>query len=444
VVQETVLLDHRFDHNGQRRYHALVPDGYPRSAPYPAIVMFHGNGGDASSFTYETNMTQRAREAGYVLVYVDGAPAANSTLRSRARSWNAGTCCDEALLRGIDDVAYTAEVLRTLPESLAVDAARIFLAGVSNGASMVLRAGCELPSLVAGLAVVDGSLETRDGRSCGAACQPADPGDAGYLACAWGQDAPGCSPLEWDSELPEVYSCAAVRARQLPVALFFGRLDPACNVSGQVFVPTNSSGYFETYSPMSYVYEYFRRAYGCSEDSKVLTFRNGTAGNATECYSWTGCTNVTYCVSDAGHRWYGDVYDVVAVCTWEGYSASECAFSSDLASYGPQTDSISTTGQIISFFDTITSRGIRRRPGLVVIARQSDLGRGLPVSSCTSSSTASTSSSFFSSAFPLSNTHQAFAARCVTLACASLRVLFKSSPWYLRTSLSFLPLWLVA
>jgi poly(3-hydroxybutyrate) depolymerase len=360
----TVLLDHKFDYNGQRRYHALVPDGYPRHAPYPAIVMFHGNGGDAASFTYETNVTQRARQAGYVLVYVDGSPATNSTMRSRSRSWNAGTCCDEALRSGVDDVAYAAEVLRTLPRSLAVDGARIFLAGVSNGASMVLRVGCELPSMVAGLAVVEGSLETRDGRSCGQACLP-DPGDAGYLTCAWGQDAPGCGPREWGRELPRVYSCSAVRERQLPIALFFGRLDPMCNISGQVFIPTNSSGYFETYSPMSYVYEHFRKAYGCSEDNKVQTFKNGTAGNATECYSWTGCTNVTYCVSDAGHQWYGDVYDAAAVCTWQGYSTSECSFSSSLASYGPQTDSISTTGQIISFFDAIRREGSAGSPILL-------------------------------------------------------------------------------
>ncbi|CAK0910467.1 unnamed protein product [Prorocentrum cordatum] len=256
AVVQTVLLDHRFDHNGQRRYHALVPDGYPRSAPYPAIVMFHGNGGDASSFTCETNMTQRAREAGYVLVYVDGAPAANSTLRSRARSWNAGTCCDEALLRGIDDVAYTAEVLRTLPESLAVDAARIFLAGVSNGASrgrgrrggrfraplasaihrmvapwgpatarVVLRAGCELPSLVAGLAVVDGSLETRDGRSCGAACQPRTPATPATWRARGGRTPRGAARWSGTASCPRRRPAAAPDGTRPVAAERTGALD---------------------------------------------------------------------------------------------------------------------------------------------------------------------------------------------------------------------------
>jgi len=215
---------------------------------------------------------------------------------------------------------------------------------------MVLRIACELPHLVAGVASVVGSLENRDGRSCGSDCSVWTGGDD-YDVCAWDEKSPGCSMSSWQGALPAIYECSAIAEKHVPLLTFHGNLDPSCNVSGQVYVPKTESGYFETYSPSNYISDYFRRSYKCSEDAQIVSFENGTQDNSTVCHSWTGCTNVTYCLSDAGHRWFGDIYNITEVCIWEGYNASDCLYSADLKDYGPQTLSISTSKQIVGFFD---------------------------------------------------------------------------------------------
>jgi poly(3-hydroxybutyrate) depolymerase len=350
----TEHLSKKFDYNNESRsYHALVPDGYPGNGPYPVIVLFHGNGADAAAFYYETYMGRVGRLAGYILVFAEGIAKTNSTLRSKERSWNGGTCCDEAFLAGVDDTAYAGAVITDLPKKFAADAKRVFLAGVSNGGSIVLRIACELPHLVAGVASVVGSLENRDGRSCGTDCTvwKTDPDE--YNVCAWNEESPGCSTSSWQGALPTIYECSAIAKKQVPLLTFHGNIDPSCNVSGQVYIPKTQAGYYETYSPSSYISDHFRRAYKCSDDAHAVTFKNGTHGNSTVCHSWTGCTNVTHCLSDAGHRWFGDIYNITEVCMWEGYNASDCLFSTDLANYGPQTVSVSATEQIVEFFDAI-------------------------------------------------------------------------------------------
>ena len=63
-----------------------------------------------------------------------------------------------------------------------------------------------------------------------------------------------------------------------------------------------------------------REVSGCNPGgAKELTFRNGTGGNRTRChaYSQAGCSvNFTYCLSDAGHQWYGAEIDNDGVCRY--------------------------------------------------------------------------------------------------------------------------------
>lgn len=98
-----------------------------------------------------------------------------------------------------------------------------------------------------------------------------------------------------------------------------------------------------------------RTATGCANHATTISFQNGTKKNSTTCTTYpvgAGCAaNFTYCLSDAGHRWYGSTYDQYRLCLWEGYSEEECDPISDLETYGPNTMSISVAYQLLDFFD---------------------------------------------------------------------------------------------
>jgi len=344
-----------------RSYHVIYPESYAAQPlrTFPAILFLHGNGADAAAFALETNMTQEAPRRGYFLVFPEGVQTPNSTLRCRERSWNAGSCCDEAVVNKVDDVAFIEAVLKDISR-LRVDPGHVFVAGSSNGGSMALRLACELPHYFAGVAAEIASFELRDGTKCGTDCE--DGGD-GYSYCDWDAKKHDCSTTDWAASLPSVYECK-VQAHPVPVIFFNGRLDPLGNVSGQVSKPVNSSipfAYSTSFPPMDFAYSYFAKQYceDASIDKAEQTYHNGTSGNSSSCYTWHhGCTaNVTFCLSDAGHRWYGDQYNRYAVCRWEGYEDADCNLTQDLADYGPNTQSLHATWETLDFFDR-ASRGI--------------------------------------------------------------------------------------
>ena len=141
---ETRLVDILF--KGERRAsHLIAPRHLDKNKQYPAIVALHGNGADAAAFALETNMTQEAPRAGFYLAFPEGIPKDNSTLRCKERSWNAGSCCDDAYLNQVDDVSFLRAVVQDMLSHIRVDPKRVFIAGSSNGGSMALRAACELP-----------------------------------------------------------------------------------------------------------------------------------------------------------------------------------------------------------------------------------------------------------------------------------------------------------
>eukprot|EP00663_Eupelagonemidae_sp_cell21sb_P006317 gene6318-biopygen8755 len=85
---------------------------------------------------------------------------------------------------------------------------------------------------------------------------------------------------------------------------------------------------------MEYAAQHIAREYRCGRGEPHLTFLNGTRGNSTKCVSWKGCSaNVTLCLADGGHRWYGDHYARTTVCEWEGWPADECSWEDDEAEY---------------------------------------------------------------------------------------------------------------
>ena len=96
--------------------------------------------------------------------------------------------------------------------------------------------------------------------------------------------------------------------------------------------------------------DYLREEMGCPHPHhKEVSFSSGHRHNHTRCVTYLGqgegrcSSNMTYCLSDAGHRWYGSSYDVPKVCSFrpvtsyipsEGSSPTNTAVRFSLSSHG--------------------------------------------------------------------------------------------------------------
>jgi hypothetical protein len=238
---------------------------------------------------------------------------------------------------------------------------------------MALRAVCELSEYFSGVAAEIPAFEGFDGMQCARQpCALNATGD-GYAYCAWDTQKTGCRESDWAEALPPTFACTGPAKHRPPVLLMNGGRDPLSNISGQITYPLDPTapGVFNTsFPPVEYVTSFFLRQYGCdaSRGARSVSFYNGTVAtaatpatpataaiNSTLCHSWPGCSvNVTTCISDAGHRWYGDVYDRYRVCRYEGYDDAACNLAADLKEYGPNTQSFHATEQTLAFFQRIS------------------------------------------------------------------------------------------
>ena len=349
----------------------------------PAIVLLHGFGNNASVFAAQLTLAKAAPRAGYVLILPEGVQdrGAGSTcgddLPSGCRSWNAGTCCGRAAYTQVDDVAFIRAVVADATKRFRIDRAQVFVSGASNGGSMAIRAGCELGSDVfAGVAADVGSFEAARGDDCGSECYrsgtlPGGNPDDGYVYCAWDQHRDGCRIQDWQQSLPKIYSCQRRKgAPPIPMMLFNGKLDPFSspmipgtpNNSGLVSYPADPGvpgSFNESFVPLSYATTHLAEVNGCDlARPSAISFSNGTAGNHTVCRTFSGCAaNVTYCISDAGHAWFGDFFSRAysrAVCEWEFRRDQWGTYCFAPPPPGPpapgNTYSINETAETLSFF----------------------------------------------------------------------------------------------
>lgn len=240
---------------------------------------------------------------------------------------------------------------------------------------MALRAACEIGSeLFAAVSADVSSFEPVRGERCGTNCTPADDG---YVYCGWDQARDGCRESDFLASLPPVYACGDAN-RRIPTMLFNGNADPysspllpgLANNSGLINFPETpvAGGYNTTFPPLHYVTRHFAAHNGCNMTvPPKLSFDNGTLGNRTICQTWTGCAaNVTSCLSDAGHVWFGDYWG-------PAYLNAVCEFSTGGPPYDavclegpgdtlyPNTYSINETAETLAFFEaTSTAHDLER------------------------------------------------------------------------------------
>jgi len=148
-------VDYRVEHDGRKRYYSVhFPNGYDRRTPLPVVMVLHGGGGDADVTRVQTRMDEVADQFGFLAVYPEG----TGHLRHKLLTWNAGLCCGYAVRKRVDDVGYIAAMLEDLAYRVPIDRQRVYVTGMSNGAMMNYRLGCELSDRIAAIGAVSGAM----------------------------------------------------------------------------------------------------------------------------------------------------------------------------------------------------------------------------------------------------------------------------------------------
>jgi polyhydroxybutyrate depolymerase len=130
-----------------RIYRVYRPRGLAGAAPL--VVMLHGGFGDGAQAQRDYHWNGTADQGGFVVAYPDGI----------LRAWNAGTCCGVPENVSVNDVAFITNMVSTVARRTPIDPARVYVTGMSNGAMMALRLGCQT-NMFAAIAPVAGTLLT--------------------------------------------------------------------------------------------------------------------------------------------------------------------------------------------------------------------------------------------------------------------------------------------
>lgn len=140
----------------QRTYLLRVPRGHTSSsAPAPLVIALHGGGGNADNAEQMTGFTELVERERLIVAYPDGS---GRNRLNRLLTWNAGHCCAFAMQNQVDDVAFVAALIDRIAATHAVDQARVYVTGMSNGAMMSHRLGRELSARIAAIAPVVGAV----------------------------------------------------------------------------------------------------------------------------------------------------------------------------------------------------------------------------------------------------------------------------------------------
>ncbi len=141
VVQFPLMTTAQMDsiqYNGrQRTFKVHTPPSYDGSDKTPLVLALHGGKGSADGMEYISQLSAKADQEGFIVVYPEGVKSPWGD-----RTWNAGGCCGYAMNQNIDDVGFIDALLDTLQVNLNLDNERIYASGMSNGGFMSYRSAC--------------------------------------------------------------------------------------------------------------------------------------------------------------------------------------------------------------------------------------------------------------------------------------------------------------
>lgn len=145
-----------------RSYDVYAPASYSGAQSVPLVVDLHGFGSNGADHRGISGWTTQAETAGFLVVHPNGLFS----------GWNAGVCCGVAMTTGVDDVGFLSAMVDAIVAEGAVDAARVFVTGLSNGGAMSHRMACEAADKIAAAAPMAFPVPYVDFE---AGCQPSRP-----------------------------------------------------------------------------------------------------------------------------------------------------------------------------------------------------------------------------------------------------------------------------
>jgi poly(hydroxyalkanoate) depolymerase family esterase len=136
---------------GTRAYMLYVPASYARETcePVPVVVMLHGCTQSPADFAAGTRMNALADRHGFLVIYPGQSANANGS-----KCWNWFRREDQ--VRDSGEPSIIADITREIAADYRVDVRRIFVAGMSAGASMAVVLGALYPDLYAGVGAHSG------------------------------------------------------------------------------------------------------------------------------------------------------------------------------------------------------------------------------------------------------------------------------------------------
>lgn len=235
-----------------REYLLHVPVGYDGARPVPLVISLHAG---ATWPAHQKNLSgwnRLADEHGFLVVY----PAGTGELGALdlPRIWPVDRHGDRAR-----DVRFIADLIEALEATYAIDSARIYASGMSQGAAMAFVLSCALPDRIAAVGMVAGAQSR---------------------------------PFEW-----------CERGRAVPVIAFHGTADRLVPFQGgklgDPFAPVKP-----TYPPVrEFMASWARRNRCAAEPVESLTSPGVERIEYTDCAE--GASVLLYAVEGAGHVWPG-------------------------------------------------------------------------------------------------------------------------------------------
>ena len=136
----------------ERTYRIRIPSSYDKSTPLPLLIALHGGGGSGEKMEELTlrGFNRLSDKESFIVVYPDGIE----------KHWNDGreNVSYRAHREKIDDVGFISALIDHLVKQYNIDIKRVYVTGISNGAMMSFRLGCELSEKIAAIAPVSGAM----------------------------------------------------------------------------------------------------------------------------------------------------------------------------------------------------------------------------------------------------------------------------------------------